>query len=183
MTKSQYQSVARDVMTKNYETWLAGDHQGWRDTFHDDVTFVIEPQGAFTVPWCGVYVGFDTVNTFNEVMTSCMLWDHDKIFYGHFKPNSADPENSNLCELDVNVVGTFAPTGNKFDFWMHYYVEARDASLYRLLKTFDVSEVSRQFWGSSQLPVGQALDALKINQMSSKDLPLTIESSLNTRWQ
>ncbi|WNZ56226.1 hypothetical protein QT397_25915 [Microbulbifer sp. MKSA007] len=183
MTKSEYDSVARQVMTKNYETWLAKDHDGWRSTFHDDVTFIIEPEGAFTIPWCGVYVGFETVNTFNAVMTACMLWELDKIYYGNFKPNSADPENSNLCELDVNVIGIFAPTGNKFDFWMHYYVEARDGVLYRLLKTFDVNDVSRQFWGSSQLPVGQALDVLKIKKMSSKDVPLSIASVLSTGWQ
>ena len=183
MVNDIYQSVARDVMTTNYQAWLSGEHDSWRKTFHDDVAFVIQPSAAFTVPWAGIYIGFESVNAFNQVMLSCMLWDKSKIFYGHFKPNSAEPSNTNLCELDVNVVGTFAPSGNHFDFWMHYYVEAKDGQLFRLLKTFDESQVARQFWGKSQPPVGQVIDGLKLEKMLTHNLPLSIAPTLQTKWR
>ncbi len=173
--------TAQEVMTKNYDSWLKGDLDKWQETFHQEVAFIIQPSAAFTIPWAGIYVGFELVKAFGAVMEACMLWDKDKIFYGHFKPNSADPSNPNLCELDVNVAGTFAPTGNHFDFWMHYYVAVKESKLRRLVKTFDEAQVVKQFWGDQELPTGYAIKDLKLDQFD--DLPETISPTMQTKWK
>ncbi|MEM0906246.1 MAG: hypothetical protein AAGJ94_02700 [Pseudomonadota bacterium] len=174
MPGDDYASIARDVATMNAAAWLTDDRPAWRSTFHDDVTLIVQPSAAFTVPWAGVYVSFASVSAFNDLMQSCMLWDKEKIVFSGYRPNSADPHNTNLCERTVQLVGAFVPTGNRFDFVMNEYIEAKDGKLFRSVITFDEAEVSRQFWGTTQRPADQAIDALKLSVVSSRQLPLCI---------